>query len=171
MKILVFADFHGSVSGLQTAVKISQREQPDKTVICGDLFGFSSSSQVAQIVLQLYGVTYLVRGNNDRPYDEAMLPCPMEDSAVMYHFNRTLFFTHGDRYNALAVPPILKPGDALIHGHTHAGSLRVVNGLFVLNVGSVCRPRNDIPSYLVLDELGATLKQPDGEILQAVKWN
>lgn len=172
MKILVFSDFHGDVDGMHLAIEISHREAPDKTVICGDLFSSwsSTSYDVANLVSKLVGVLYLVRGNNDRTHAEMYLPCSLEEYAVMYHFGRTLFFTHGDRYNGYRVPPMLTTGDAIIHGHTHIGQIGVYNGLYVLNVGSLCRPRGDLPNYLVLDEDGATLKDTDGQILRHLDW-
>ena len=170
MKILVFADFHGSIDSLNTAIEISKRESPNKTVVCGDLFGWSHPQEVAELVQQLQGVLYLIKGNNDFATAQSYLPFAMEDSAITYHFGRKLFFTHGDRYNAMRVPPVLEEGDALIHGHTHVGRLRKINGLFVLNVGSLARPRDGVKSYLVLDEQGATLKQVDGEVLQKLNW-
>lgn len=170
MKILVFADFHGSIDSLSTAIEISKRETPNKTVVCGDLFGWSQPQEFAELVRQLEGVLYLVKGNNDYATAQSYLTEAMEDSAIMYHFGRKLFFTHGDRYDGLRVPPILEDGDALIYGHTHVGRLRKVNGLFVLNVGSLARPRDGVPNYLVLDEVGATLKGVDGEVLQQLNW-
>ncbi len=171
MKILVFADFHGSVASMQDAVQISKREQPDKTVVCGDLFGWNSPSQIVAVAQELQGVLYFVRGNNDWATDTALLPCGFEDNAVMYCFGRKLFFTHGDRYNGMAIPPVLSEGDALIYGHSHMGRLRVKDGLFLLNVGSLARPRDGVPCYLVLDEQGASLRSPDGEVLSQLQWN
>ena len=170
MKILVFADFHGSVGSLNTAMEISKREKPNKTVVCGDLFGWSHPKEVAELVQQLDGVLYLVKGNNDFDTAQSFLPYAMEDSALMYHFNRKLFFTHGDRYNAMRIPPLLNLGDVLVHGHTHVGRLQRYNGLYVCNVGSMSRPRDGAPNYLTLDEQGATLKQMDGQILQQLNW-
>lgn len=170
MKILVFADFHGSVPSLQTAIEISQREHPNKTVICGDLFGWNDSQLIAETVQQLNGVLYLIKGNNDWSTAQTYLPCEMEDSALMYHFGRTLFFTHGDRYNVLRVPPVLQVGDVLVHGHTHVGQLKLYNGLYVANVGSLARPRDGVPSYLTIDDQGITLKQKSGETLQQLVW-
>ena len=170
MKILVFADFHGSVDGLKVAIEISRREQPDKTVVCGDLFGWSHPQEVATLAQKMEGVLYFVKGNNDFATAQGYLSHSMDDNVIMYHFGRKLFFTHGDRYDALRVPPILSVGDALIHGHTHVGHLQTVNGLFVLNVGSLARPRDGVPSYMTLDEQGATLKQVDGEVLQKFQW-
>ena len=170
MKILVFADFHGSENALNTAIEISHREQPNKTVVCGDLFGWSSADKVAELVQQLDGVLYLVKGNNDFATAQSFLPCEMEDSAIMYHFGRTLFFTHGDRYNSMRIPPMLKEGDVLIHGHTHVGRLQVYRGLFVANVGSLARPRDGARSYMTIDEQGITLKHANGETLQQLNW-
>ena len=170
MKILVFADFHGNVDSLHQAIEISHREKPDKTVVCGDLFGWSNSKEVAELVQRLDGVLYLVKGNNDFGFSTHFLPFAMEDSEIMYQFHRKLFFTHGDHYNAMRIPPILDVGDVLVHGHTHVGRLQAYNGLFVCNVGSMARPRDGVKSYLILDEQGATLKQLDGEILQQLNW-
>ena len=170
MKILVFADFHGNENALQTAIEISRREQPDKTVVCGDLFGWSSADKVAELVQKFNGVLYLVKGNNDFATAQSFLPYEMEDSAIMYHFGRTLFFTHGDRYNSMRIPPMLKEGDALVHGHTHVGRLQEYRGLFIANVGSLARHRNGLPSYLTMDEQGVTLKLADGEVLQQLNW-
>ena len=155
---------------MKLAIDISRREAPDKTVVCGDLFGWSHAQDVAELVQQLQGVLYLVKGNNDFGTAVSYLPCAMEDSALMYHFGRKLFFTHGDRYNTLRVPPILTEGDALIHGHTHVGRLQLYNGLYVLNVGSLARPRDGVPSYMTIDEHGATLKSANGEVLKQLNW-
>lgn len=171
MKILVFADFHGSVGALATAADICRLENPDKTVVCGDLFGWSDPSQVVAAVNSLDGILYLIRGNNDWQTAASLLADKLEDYAIMYHFGRTLFFTHGDRYNGAHIPPLLKKGDALIYGHTHLGRLTVGNGLYLLNVGSLARPRDGEPCYLVLDEQGATLKNPFGKQLYFLAWN
>lgn len=168
MKILVFADFHGNISAIEKAVEISRVETPDKTVVCGDMFGWSSPSQTASALEKLYGVHYFVRGNND--YSTALQLLDSEEYAVMYHYGRTLFFTHGDRYNAHRIPPLLKEGDALVYGHTHVGGLYTSNGLYLLNVGSLGRPRDGEPSYLTLDDNGATLKRPDGTTLNQIMW-
>lgn len=172
MKIAVFADIHGSVSAMETVVDICNRECPDKVVICGDLFGgwVQQPAEIARLTGKINSVLYLVRGNNDRPHDIALLPCGMDDYAVMYHFNRTLFFTHGDVYNKYRIPPVLKEDDALIYGHTHMSLLQHYNGLYVLNVGSIARPRDGTPCYLVLEESGATLKQLNGETTYTLPW-
>ena len=172
MKILVFADIHGSVSAMEDVINITNREFPNKVVICGDLFGgwVQQPAEVARLTGKINSVLYLVKGNNDRAHDIALLPYGMEDNAVMYHFNRTLFFTHGDVYNKYRIPPVLKAGDAIIYGHTHASLLQHYNGLHILNVGSVSRPRDDMSCYMVLDDKGATVKQLNGEVIYTLPW-
>ena len=172
MKILVFADIHGSVSAMETVVEICNREYPNKVVICGDLFGgwVQQPEQIARLVGKINSVLYLVRGNNDRNNDIALLPYGMEDNAVMYHFDRTLFFTHGDVYNKFRIPPVLREGDALIYGHTHMSLLQYYNGLHVLNVGSVSNPRDGLPCYMILDNNGAVLKDLRGEVVMEHSW-
>jgi len=172
MKILVFSDVHGSVVAMETAVAISKREHPDKTVICGDLFGgWSSCEQIYQSVAKLEGVRYVLRGNNDGSYYDEFVPGGFEDNAVMYHFGRTLFFTHGHIYNGFRVPKVLKENDVLVFGHTHVNSVVKRNGLFVANVGSIARPRDGEKSYLILDEQGLALKRPDGSLIYSLNWN
>ncbi|MCM1195059.1 MAG: YfcE family phosphodiesterase [Firmicutes bacterium] len=173
MKIAVFSDIHGSPSGMDVILKIVDTERPDKTVICGDLFGgfVSLSSEVADKIRQINSTLYLVRGNNDRDGDIALLPCGMDDYAVMYHFGRTLFFTHGDVYNKYRIPPLLREGDVLVYGHTHMSLLQRFNGLYIANVGSVSRPRDDEPSYMVIEETGIVLKKLNGEIINSLSFD
>ncbi len=163
MKIAVFADIHGSIDGMNAVLGIVRNEQPDKVVICGDLFSANSRSEIAALTSKIDAVTYILRGNNDRECEAALLPAGMDDYAVMYHFSRTLFFTHGHVYNKYRIPPILKDGDILIYGHTHCALLQKFNGLYIANVGSVSCPRDGMPSYLIIDEQGITLKCLDGK--------
>lgn len=171
MKIVVFADLHGNITAAERAVQLSFDEKADKTVFCGDIFGvWGSAQEIAEKLQQVCGIAYFVRGNNDFSCYDGYIAGGLEEYAVMYHFGRTLFFTHGDRYNGGRVPPVLKQGDVLVHGHTHVANLTVRNGLFVLNVGSLARPRDGKPSYLVLDDHGATTKDIEGNALTFLSW-
>ncbi len=170
MKICVFADIHGSIDGMKSVVKIIELERPNKVVICGDLFGPRDTQKIVDCVSQIDAVTYLVRGNNDRAAEVALLPCGMDDYAIMYHFGRSLFFTHGHVYNKYRVPPVLHENDVLIYGHTHCALLQRFNGLYIANVGSVSRPRDGEPSYLTLEDNGIILKRLNGEPISELPW-
>lgn len=172
MKICVFSDFHGDVEAVEEAVRIAGKLHPDKVVVCGDIFGSNEGSQrkIACLLGQIDSVLYLVRGNNDYLWQGVHLPTSLDDNAVMYHFGRTLYFTHGDRFNALRMPPLIGIGDVLVHGHTHIGRIRVVDGVIVANVGSMALPRDGIVDYMVLDETGIALFDLHGNELQSYKW-
>ena len=94
----------------------------------------------------------------------------MDDYAIMYHFGRSLFFTHGHVYNKYRVPPVLHENDVLIYGHTHCALLQRFNGLYIANVGSVSRPRDGEPSYLTLEDNGIILKRLNGEPISELPW-
>ena len=111
MKIVVFADLHGNITAAERAVRLSFDEKADKTVFCGDIFGvWGSAQEIAEKLQQVCGIAYFVRGNNDFSCYDGYIAGGLEEYAVMYHFGRTLFFTHGDRYNGGRVPPVLKQG-------------------------------------------------------------
>ena len=174
MKICVFSDFHGNLPAVKRALQIVQQLHPDKVVICGDYFGgwTSNERQVGETITEMgkNSVLYLVRGNNDYRTDDVLLPTPPEDNAVMYHFGRTLYFTHGDRYNIWRIPPVLQKGDVLVHGHTHIGIVKRCNGIIVANVGSMGLPRDDVANFMVLDDSGITLYDTELNPLQILHW-
>lgn len=172
MKILVFSDFHGSLQGVQLAARLTQELQPYAVAICGDIFGgFSHSEQIAQVIKGLDAVTYLIQGNNDRFYDSPLLGCNLQDYEVTYKFSRTLFFTHGHKYNGYKVPPILGKGDVLVYGHTHVGRIwRNERGIILFNVGSLSQPRDGTPCYGLLDDDGLALCSSDKTELLRKHW-
>ncbi len=170
MKIFVFSDLHGSVKTMEQIFQAIQREQPNKVVFCGDLFGGwkQGTTAILEKIRQIDAVVYLVRGNNDIFYQSA--PCDFEEYAVMYHFGRMLFFTHGHIYNGYHLPAVIGQGDVLVHGHTHTTRFSKSFGVHVVNVGSCSQPRDNIPCYLILDDIGATQKTLKGVELYTYKW-
>lgn len=171
MKIAVFADLHNSRSGMDEVSQIVAREKPQKIVFCGDLFGgHGDCKAIAEAAQSLDGTLYFVHGNNDWS-GERFLNGGMEDYVVMYHFGRTLFFTHGDRYDKYRPPVLLKDGDVLVYGHTHMALLQRHNGLYVVNVGSMALPRDGTACYALLDEGGIELKRLDGTVLTKLPFS
>ncbi len=165
MKIVVFADLHNSCCAMDAVRRIVAVEKPQKIVFCGDLFGgYGDCKAIAEVAQSLDGTLYFVRGNNDW-CGERFLNGGMDDYVVMYHFGRTLFFTHGDRYDRYRPPVLLKEGDVLVYGHTHRALLQRYNGLYVANVGSMALPRDGTACYAVLDESGVFFKNLEGNVL------
>lgn len=172
MKICVFSDFHGDAEAVSQAVEITSKLHPDKVVVCGDIFVSREGTQrqIAELLGKIDCTLYLIRGNNDYLWQGVQLPTCLEDNAVMYHFGRTLYFTHGDRFNALRLPPLVKDGDVLVHGHTHIGRIRVCDGVVVANVGSMALPRDGVADYMLIDEKGIALFDLSGNALQSLAW-
>ncbi len=170
MKIFVFSDLHGDVDALKIILQAINREQPNKVVFCGDLFGgWGSTDKILPLLGQIDAVTYFVRGNNDVFYPNADVD--FEEYAVMHHFSRTLFFTHGHIYNGYKMPSFVGSGDVLVHGHTHSTHFYNVNGVKVVNVGSCASPRDKTPCYVIIDEGGIVQKSLDGEQLHSQPWD
>ena len=63
-----------------------------------------------------------------------------------------VFATHGHHYN-LETPPLLQPGDVLLHGHTHVPAKDDRLGFWYLNPGSVSIPKEgSAHSYMTMEE-------------------
>ena len=170
MKIFVFSDLHGYTDVMRQVLQAITCEQPNKVVFCGDLFGgWGKVDKVVELTKQIDCVTYFVRGNNDIFYPN--VDVDFEEYAVMHHFGRTLFFTHGHIYNGYKLPPFIGEGDVLVHGHTHTTHFYNVNGVTVANVGSCALPRDKTPCYMVLEESGITQKSLDGSAIYHKDWN
>lgn len=173
MKILVFSDIHGDSNAMKNMQTIVATERPDKTVICGDLFGWGveDKMRIAEIIKNLPHTVYVLKGNNDSNYDEELIGKPFQNTAIMHHFGRNLFFSHGHVYNTAHIPSILNEGDVLVYGHTHIGRLFVQEGLTVVNVPSISRPRGGSDKgYVIMDEQGITLKDISGNILDTISY-
>ena len=170
MKIFVFSDLHGYADTFQKILDAIRIEQPNKVVFCGDLFGgWSSTEKIVALTKQIDAVTYFVRGNNDIFYPNVEVD--FEEYAIMHHFGKTMFFSHGHIYNGYKLPSFIGEGDVLVHGHTHTTHFYNVNGVMVVNVGSCAIPRDKTPSYIVMDEGGVTQKSLDGKDIFHKDWN
>lgn len=171
MKICVFSDIHGSVEA--TKKMVGRAKGCDTTVLCGDIYRrygqTEENIEIARLLSQLPDLR-VAQGNNDYSGDEQFSPFVYSDYVLLRRFNKTLFFTHGHRYNAFRFPPILNEGDVICHGHTHRRGCMVANGLIVLNVGSVSSPRDGVASYIEMDDDGFYFKDMDGKLLFFKRW-
>lgn len=63
----------------------------------------------------------------------------------------TAFVTHGHLFN-IDNPPPHKPGDVLIHGHTHVHCAIPQGDYVYINPGSAALPKeNQAPSYMIYE--------------------
>lgn len=95
---------------------------------------------------------YLVRGNRDH---DGKLPLDQ----VIEIAGKKIFLTHGHRYKVDGGTKLLEAQaknlgvDIAMYGHTHRPDERTVEGLKIINPGSLSRPRQDggTPTYMILE--------------------
>ena len=96
---------------------------------------------------------FCVRGNCEAEVDQLMLRFPvLGDYCLLEAAGKLVFATHGHQYN-LQTPPALRPGDVLLHGHTHVPAKDSSAGFWYLNPGSVSIPKEgSAHGYMTLED-------------------
>ena len=77
----------------------------------------------------------------------------LADYAVIFVDGKTLYLTHGHKYNPNNLPPI-KKGDYLVNGHTHILANEDMGDFTYLNPGSVSIPKGGNPHTYIIYENG-----------------
>lgn len=173
MKWLIASDIHGSAPCCKMLLEAFSREQADRLLLLGDLLyhgprndlpeGYAPKT-VIELLNSVKEKIFCVRGNCEAEVDQMVLEFPvLADYCLLEAGNRLIFCTHGHHYN-LQSPPALKPGDVLLHGHTHVPAKDNSRGFWYLNPGSVSLPKEDSPkSYMTLENGNFLWKTLDGE--------
>lgn len=145
MKVLIVSDTHGHMTNLRECVR---RVSPiDMLIHCGDVEG-----QEEEIRSLASCETHIVSGNND--YFSRL---PREDEFLIGAHK--VFLTHGHNYGvSMGVDRIVdeagaRGADIVMFGHTHRPLDEKVDGVRVLNPGSLSYPRQEgrRPSYMLLE--------------------
>ncbi len=158
MKVLIVSDTHGRDKNL---LKILEENKAyDFMVHLGDI------GRLEDYIEEVTGLAcFAVRGNNDLG---SMLP---GESIIMLGKHKT-FITHGHNFNVYHSTSELRRYaqglgcDIAMYGHTHIPEVDMVNGITVVNPGSLAYPRqgNRLPSYIVADI------NKDGEVDFQIKY-
>ena len=151
MKYFIASDIHGSAYYCKKMLEKYQASGAERLIILGDVlyhgprndlpFGYEPK----KVIDMLNGLTpkpLCVRGNCEAPVDQMVLKFPvMAEYALLAYGDKTIFVTHGDKYNSSNMP-MLQKGDVLLHGHTHIPAAeQLENGAVYLNPGSVSLPK------------------------------
>ena len=174
MKWMIASDIHGSAAYCEKLLAAFGREQADRLLLLGDLLYHGPRNDLPQgyapkeVIAQLSGVkdkVFCVRGNCEAEVDQMVLPFPvLADYCLLEQKGRVVFATHGHHYN-LENPPLLQPGDVLLHGHTHIPAKDNSLGFWYLNPGSVSIPKENSPhSYMTLEDGQFLWKDLDGAV-------
>ena len=177
MKILVVSDIHGSKYYADKINEIVIKEEPEKIVLLGDLYYHGprnsltkeyNPAEVANILNSLKEKIQCVKGNCDAEVDEMISEFKFEDSIRLTLNGKTIFFTHGHKYNIDNIPENV---DVLIYGHFHTGFIKEKNNVLCVNSGSISLPKNNTKnSYLIIDNNQILLKDVDGNIMGSTTY-
>ena len=178
MKWMIASDIHGSAACCEKLLAAFGREQADRLLLLGDLLYHGPRNDLPQgyapkeVIAQLSGVkdkVFCVRGNCEAEVDQMVLPFPvLADYCLLEQKGRVIFATHGHHYN-LENPPLLQPGDVLLHGHTHIPAKDNSLGFWYLNPGSVTIPKENSPhSYMTLEDGQFLWKDLDGAVYDSL---
>ncbi len=173
MKLMFASDIHGSLSAAEAVVARYRAEGASRLVLLGDLLYHGPRNDlpdrydpkgVTALLNSVKDELLCVRGNCDAEVDQMVLDFPiMADYALFDLDGTTAFITHGHLFSLEHLPPH-KPGDLLIHGHTHVLTVQHQAGLTYLNPGSAALPKEGHPkSYMVYEDSVFTIKTLDGE--------
>ena len=151
--ILVVSDSHGNMPALTAAltwarqVNVMQDTDFSAAVFLGD---GGDDIERASAEAGFAAPWYKVRGNLDHDFS-------VQDFLVL-EINRKLFLAHGNRFGVdgggqvIAAAAKAAGAEAALFGHTHTPHCSVVNGIFLLNPGSIGRSRiNAGPTFAVLE--------------------
>jgi len=146
--ILVISDSHGSIAALTAALRWADNAAINAAVFLGDgCEDLSIASARTGFALPWYAV----RGNGDFDYS-------LPDYIIPEVSGRRIFLTHGNRYNVredyktIAATARRMGTEAALFGHTHIHYCGTVDGIFLLNPGSISRPRDSADcTFAVLD--------------------
>ena len=165
MKLLIASDIHGAAAWCARLMEAIEAHQPDRVVLLGDLLYHGprndlpadyAPKQVISLLNGIAGQIVAVRGNCEAEVDQMVLDFPcMADYTLLYdpQADRDLFLTHGHVYgagkhNSVDRLPALRPGSALVYGHTHIKvNEEGPQGLWLFNPGSVGIPKDGTHSY------------------------
>ena len=160
MKLMIASDLHGSAFYTEKLLQAYEQEQPDKLLLLGDILyhgprndlpGGYAPKEVIAMLNPLKEKILCVRGNCEAEVDQMVLEFPvMADYCVIQADGVTVYATHGHVYGEQKLPP-MNPGEVLLQGHTHVPRRAEVNGVTVLNPGSVSIPKDGSHSCMIFE--------------------
>ena len=147
MKILIVSDSHRMDDNLK---RIIDREKPfDMFIHLGDI---EESETKISYMLDPDCAVFMVQGNND-----FFSQLPREKEVQIK--NHRAFLVHGHQYGVSMGIEILKDEaiarncDFAMYGHTHRPYVKTIDGVTILNPGSLGYPRQagHMPTYMIMN--------------------
>ncbi len=179
MKYMIASDIHGSAYYCKKMIEAMEQENADRLILLGDLLYHGprndlpreyAPKQVIPMLNALKDKLFVVRGNCDTEVDQMVLDFPiLADYAIFEMNGRLVYCSHGHIFHEKHLPP-LKKGDIFLHGHTHVLQAKEIDGITILNPGSISIPKEgNPPTYATLEvgtELIFKVKTLEGNIVK-----
>lgn len=168
-KLMIASDIHGSDYYCKKILDTYKNENCERLILLGDLLYHGprndlprdyNPKSVIQSLNSISNEIICVRGNCDSEVDQMVLEFPiMADYAILYIDGKTIFATHGHKFNMNNLPS-LKNGDILLHGHTHIPTvMEKPDGITYVNPGSVALGKdNGRNTYMIYENSKFILK-------------
>ena len=150
LKIAVFSDTHGSVNDMLALI---EELKPNHVIHLGD---YVKDAYEIEDCFPAIGLSY-VAGNNDYFSGEPF--CKTEFIA-----GKCFYLLHGHQYESSArVYRIIQDAkeihaDFALFGHTHKPYSSYEYGVYVMNPGSISRPRSSQKSYGLIEISGDNIR-------------
>ena len=125
-QIAIISDTHG----LLREHVIAELAEADCSIHAGDI----DTPSIVESIRQ-FGETYMVRGNNDKEWAEAL------PKSIAVTIEGVRFFIVHDKKD---IPKFLTNVDVVVYGHSHKYSAEIVKGVLFLNPGSCGKRRFDL---------------------------
>ena len=181
MRLFICSDIHGDLDSMENALRLASEEKADKILILGDLLYHGprndlpatyAPKKVIELLNSNKNMILSVRGNCDTEVDQMVLEFPiLADYAFLELDGLSVFATHGHHHNT-ATPPPLKPGDILLHGHTHVLKIEEFgDGNVYINPGSISLPKENNPrTYAVYESRKFTIKDLSKSAVKEIQF-
>ncbi|MCL2065860.1 MAG: metallophosphoesterase [Treponema sp.] len=151
-KLLALSDTHGDIYALKAVFEWAQNRKQDERITATAFLGDGALDlQRAAAATGFFCNWKLVRGNNDYDSD-------LPDTAVFDFGGHRFFLCHGHRhalyngYHAIIAAARKSEADAALFGHAHVPYHKTVNGITLINPGSIGMPRSRAGStFAVID--------------------
>lgn len=172
MKYLIITDIHGSPINLK---KVLETESFDKLLLLGDILPHGprndlpigyNPKEVINILNPLKDKIICVRGNCDAEVDDMVLEFPILNLACIDYNNKSIFLTHGHKFNSENLLNTLN--SVILYGHTHITNVKYIESNIYINIGSITLPKDDNACFGVLENNIIKIKNIEGTVLKEI---